>query len=70
MSKLLDAVRSKTRNISCSKHNEKAEITMTGDKINFKCCCDEFQKKIADVSGKAAQEFAQNEIKNMLKKFK
>lgn len=70
MSKLLEAVKAKTKNMSCSVHNQKTEIKITGDKINFECCCDTFKSKIVDVSGKTYKEFSENELKNMFKKFK
>lgn len=52
----------------CSVHGKGPEkITVSGDKLRFECCCDQFQKKLEGVMEKALAESIEKQLKNMFK---
>jgi hypothetical protein len=69
MTKLIDDIRRATRGMKCRIHNQSAEISARGDSVEYKCCCEDFKNKIQEVAGKAAHKSAENQIRDMFKKF-
>ncbi len=67
MTTALYEIRKKTQNMVCSEHGERAEITINGDKINFKCCCETSRSRLLAVSKTAFGDHAKDTFTKMLK---
>jgi len=63
-------IKSDLERTSCSIHNQHPEVNVIGDKINFKCCCEDFRSKsLKKLEGLLANE-AQKSILDAFKGFK
>lgn len=67
MTKINESIKRATQKMVCAEHNKKALIKMQGDKIEFECCCDKFQKRISEAAKKAAKEAVTKQIKDAFK---
>ena len=56
------SVKRKLESKVCPQHNERATVSVMGDKINLKCCCDSFKNTLSNI--------AQNEIAVQSKKIR
>jgi hypothetical protein len=68
MSDLLKAVKAKLQNDTCVEHKEKALISISGETLSFKCCCENFKKKMHDKMKIEVRNVTQEMIKKMFKK--
>lgn len=64
----LNLVKSKLESQVCSSHHEHPSITIKGEGFTISCCCEEFQKKLVELSTKYIGELAKQEIENSIKK--
>jgi hypothetical protein len=67
MNKLQTSIKNKINSMRCSGHNQQPEVKISGDKINFDCCCDSFKYKTTDAIAKVTKDFIKSELKGGLK---
>ena len=51
----------------CRVHGNKPEITVVGQSLNFKCCCDKFKSELVKKSEILIAQQAKSDIENSLK---
>jgi hypothetical protein len=67
MTPLLSEIKRKVQNMVCSEHGEQPEVTILGDKIEFKCCCETFKRQLLEVSKVTFGNHAKDTFSKMLK---
>ncbi len=61
-------IKQELQRMRCSIHNEHPEVTVRGERLEFKCCCDDFKNKLLKRSETLIAETSKNEILNQIKK--
>jgi len=68
MSELLKEVKRKAEKLICSEHSKHPEITISGDKINVICCCENLKKKVDVITKETFKNYAKAKIVGIFKK--
>ncbi len=68
MSDLLQSVKRDLERLKCNKCNERTTITISGDKLSLKPCCNEHGKFLNEAMKKSMNKHAEAMLKNIFKK--
>jgi|JI9StandDraft_1071089.scaffolds.fasta_scaffold1427232_1 hypothetical protein len=66
MNKLQISIKNKINSMRCAEHNQQPDVKISGDKINFDCCCDSLKENIKKVIAKATKDYVESELRNAL----
>ena len=62
------SVKRKLESKVCPTHNERATVSVMGDKINLKCCCNSFQNSLSSLAQQEIAAQSKKYVEDQLRK--
>ena len=64
----LQPVKMGLQRMTCPEHHEHPEVTIVGDEIQLKCCCERFKATLVEESKSLLTKAAKDELEKQIKK--
>lgn len=63
----LQKIKQQLQLLRCSEHCKTPEVTIRGNSLEFKCCCERFKATLIKQSETLIKKAAKNDIENQIK---
>lgn len=64
----IKSVACELQKLQCHVHHKHPEVFVRGDKLEFKCCCEEFRSRLVDETKPLIESAAKAEIEKVIRK--